>query len=281
MIRSGRGKSAVLFPDLRTSVSRQKPKKVPANSLSSTHKHIGMNTGGRTGKELIYRILLRFFYLAVPILVYLVLLAVFWFVFPPETGVFTLPPSTEYLGLLGLMGAYLVPPFGKETIIPLALALGYPVWVIFLGVVGMDIVTATFISLNFDLLLRVPLIGRWIRWVVRTADKVRRSKPWVEQLASAGLLLFMYIPLQGSGSITCSVLGRLLGYRPAATLGLVIIGSVLSTLTVALGASSVIQLWHINPLLGIAAAVIILALILAIAYAWSRFTKRFYRKDGV
>jgi len=56
---------------------------------------------------------------------------------------------------------------------------------------------------------------------------------------------------------------------------------VLSTLTVALGASSVIQLWHINPLLGIAAAAIILALILAIAYVWSRFTKRFYVKEEV
>lgn len=238
-----------------------------------------MNTGGQAGKKLIYRILLRLFYLVAPILVYLLLLCAFWLVFPPETGVFTLPPSSEYLGLLGLMGAYLVPPFGKETIIPLSLALGYPFWVIFLGIVGMDIVTATFVSLNFDLLLKVPLVGRWIRWVIQTADKVRRSRPWIEQLASAGLLLFMYIPLQGSGSITCSVLGRLLGYKPAVSLGLIIIGSVLSTLTVAFGASSVIRLWHINPLLGIAAVVIILAVVLAAAYAWSRFTKKFYLKE--
>ncbi|HJJ54322.1 MAG TPA: small multi-drug export protein [Methanocorpusculum sp.] len=231
-------------------------------------------------KGLAFRILRRVFFLVVPILVYVVLLGVFWFVYPPEAGAFTLPPSTEYLALLGLMGAYLVPPFGKETIIPLALGLGYPIWVIFLGVVGMDIITATFISLNFDLLLKVPLIGRWIRWVMRTADKVRKSKPWIEQLSSAGLLLFMYIPLQGSGSITCSVLGRLLGYKPAVSLGLVIIGSVLSTLTVALGASSVIQLWYIHPLLGIAAAVIILIVILAIAYLWSKFTKRFYSVEA-
>ncbi|HJJ30491.1 MAG TPA: small multi-drug export protein [Methanocorpusculum sp.] len=227
-------------------------------------------------KGLVFRILRRVFFLVVPILVYVFLLGVFWFVYPPEAGAFTLPPSTEYLALLGLMGAYLVPPFGKETIIPLALGLGYPIWVIFLGVVGMDIVTATFVSLNFDLLLKVPLIGRWIRWVMRTADKVRKSRPWIEQLSSAGLLLFMYIPLQGSGSITCSVLGRLLGYKPAVSLGLVIIGSVLSTLTVAIGASSVIQLWYIHPLLGVAAAVIILVVILAIAYFWSRFTKKFY-----
>ena len=231
-------------------------------------------------KGLAFRILRRVFFLVVPILVYVVLLGVFWFVYPPEAGAFTLPPSTEYLALLGLMGAYLVPPFGKETIIPLALGLGYPIWVIFLGVVGMDIITATFISLNFDLLLKVPLIGRWIRWVMRTADKVRKSKPWIEQLSSAGLLLFMYIPLQGSGSITCSVLGRLLGYKPAVSLGLVIIGSVLSTLTVALGASSVIQLWYIHPLLGIAAAVIILIVILAIAYLWSKFTKKFYSVEA-
>ena len=130
-------------------------------------------------KGLAFRILRRVFFLVVPILVYVVLLGVFWFVYPPEAGAFTLPPSTEYLALLGLMGAYLVPPFGKETIIPLALGLGYPIWVIFLGVVGMDIITATFISLNFDLLLKVPLIGRWIRWVMRTADKVRKSMPWI------------------------------------------------------------------------------------------------------
>ncbi|HKL97859.1 MAG TPA: hypothetical protein VJ857_04240, partial [Methanocorpusculum sp.] len=93
-------------------------------------------------KGLVFRILRRVFFLVVPILVYVFLLGVFWFVYPPEAGAFTLPPSTEYLALLGLMGAYLVPPFGKETIIPLALGLGYPIWVIFLGVVGMDIVTA-------------------------------------------------------------------------------------------------------------------------------------------
>ncbi len=257
------------------------PCRAPANSLLFPHKHIGMNPEGETATALLYRILKRIFYLVVPILVYLVLLGVFWFVYPPSAGVFTLPPSTEYLALIGLMGAYLVPPFGKETIVPLAIGLGYPIWVIFLGVVGMDIVTATFVSLNFDLLLKVPLVGRWIRWVMRTADKVRLSKPWIEQLSSAGLLLFMYIPLQGSGSITCSVLGRLLGYKPAVSLGLVIIGSVLSTLTVAVGASSVIQLWYINPLFGIAAAVLILAVIVVIAYFWSRFTKRFYRSEGV
>ncbi len=240
-----------------------------------------MNTGERTRKEWIYRILKRVFFLVVPILVYIVLLGFFWFVYPPQAGVFTLPPSTEYLALFGLLGAYLVPPFGKETIVPLAIGLGYPIWVIFLGVVGMDIVTATFISFNFDLLLKVPLVGRWIRWIMRTADKLRKTKPWIEQLSSAGLLLFMYIPLQGSGSMTCSVLGRLLGYKPAVSLGLVVIGSVLSTLTVALGASSVIQLWYIHPLLGVAAAVLILAAILVIAYFWSRFTKRFYRSEGV
>ena len=240
-----------------------------------------MNTGEQTRKELIYRILKRVFFLVVPILVYIVLLVFFWFVYPPQAGVFTLPPNTEYLALVGLLGAYLVPPFGKETIVPLALGVGYPIWVIFLGVVGMDIVTATFISFNFDLLLKVPLVGRWIRWIMRTADKVRKSKPWVEQLSSAGLLLFMYIPLQGSGSMTCSVLGRLLGYKPAVSLGLVVIGSILSTLTVALGASSVIQLWYINPLFGVAAAIFILLMILVVAYFWSKFTKRFDRSEEI
>ena len=76
MIRTHRRSQNGFTPDLAPA-SYRRSKKAPANSLSSTHKHIGMNTDGRTGKELIYRILLRFFYLVVPILVYLVLLGVF------------------------------------------------------------------------------------------------------------------------------------------------------------------------------------------------------------
>lgn len=239
-----------------------------------------MNEGRRTKQEWAYIILKRMFLLLLPILIYLIIIGALWFVYPPVTGVFTLPPSMEYLTLIGLMGAYLVPPFGKETIIPLALGFGYPLWVIFVGIVGMDLITAMFISYNFDLLLKVPLVGRWVRWIMRTADKIRKSKPWIEQLSSAGLLLFMYIPLQGSGSMTCSVLGRLFGFKPGYTLGIVIIGSILSTLTMALGATSVIQLWQIQPVFGILAAIVIIAVVLVIAYFWSRFTKKYEYKEN-
>ncbi|MDO5845984.1 MAG: small multi-drug export protein [Methanocorpusculum sp.] len=250
----------------------------------------------RTAREWAWIIGRRALLLAGPIVIYLALLAFFWLVFPPKNGVFSLPPSPEYLVFIGLMIAYLVPPFGKETIIPAALLggeavvglvsgfigvpmdpaylTGYPLWTVAVGIIGMDIAVSMFITYNFDLLLKIPLVGSWLRWIMRSADAVIRKKTWIEELSSAGLLIFMYIPLQGSGAMTTSVIARLLNYRPLQAVGLVTFGSVLSTLTVAFGVTSLVQLWYVNPILAIIAGIAIAAGILCLAYFWNRITRR-------
>ena len=246
----------------------------------------------RSGKEWAFIIGKRVLFLLGPIALGVLLLAFFWFVFPPRDGAALSP---EFIVFAALMIAYIIPPFGKETIIPAALIGGpaivklissimdipadsviggYPLWTIIVGIVVLDLLVSMFISLNFDLLLKIPLIGPWFRWIMRKADDVLRKKKWVENLSSAGLLIFMYIPLQGSGAMTTSIIARILNYRPLQTIGLVTFGSILSCLTVSLGVASIVELWSINPVFAILEGAAIAAVIILIAYFWNRITRK-------
>lgn len=272
------------------------------NSISNKELMIlTMNKEKRKPKDVLKAVLKRLGLLVIPVAVYLALLPLLWIIYPPENGVFSLPPSMQWTVLVALLIAYLVPPFGKETIIPALLLgeniqvilveilhlnidiseiTGYPVWVILLGIVGMDIAVSAFITLNFDLLLKIPLVGVWLRWIMRSANKILKKKQWIENLSSAGLLVFMYIPIQGSGAMTTSVIARLLGYKPLHAIGLVTFGSILSSLTVLFGFSSIILLWQVNPIFAVLLAGGIVILILIIAYYWNKFTKRFVKSES-
>ncbi|HJJ55343.1 MAG TPA: small multi-drug export protein, partial [Methanocorpusculum sp.] len=151
---------------------------------------------------------------------------------------------------------------------------GFPLWTVVVGIVALDLIVSLFISFNFDLLLKIPLIGPWFRWIMRGADKILRKKKWIEDLSSAGLLIFMYFPLQGSGAMTTSIIARILNYHPIQTVGLVTIGSILSCLTVSLGITSIVQLWTINPAFAILEIIGIIALIVIIALTWSKLIRK-------
>ena len=105
-----------------------------------------------------------------------------------------------------------------------------------------------------------------------------RKKPWIENLSSAGLLIFMYIPVYGSGAMTTSIIAQILNYRPLQTIGLVTFASLLSCLTVSLGVSSLVQLWEFNPLLAILEGAVIAVIIFLIAFFWNKFTRKLVEK---
>lgn len=234
---------------------------------------------GHTAQEWTKIILRRILYLGGPIAVYCVFLFALWFMYPPENALLG-QPSGEYLILSGLFVAYLIPPFGKESIIPIALGLGYPIWIICFGIILMDMMSSILIALNFDLLEKIPFVGTLIRKFTSGANSIRKKKPWIEQLSHLGLLLFMYIPLQGSGAINTTILGRLFGMRAQTVFWIVTIGSIFSTLSVAFGAAAVIELWRINPWFAVLAIVLILAVIITAVVLWRRYTKRLPPADS-
>ncbi len=241
-------------------------------------------------------VIMRLLMLIGPFAAYGLLLVFFWFVYPPQEGFALFSFSPQYLVLLGLLLVYLIPPFGKETVIPVALlggealinliatvtgivldpasVTGFPLWVIVIGIVGLDVAVSAFVTLNFNLLLKIPGVGRFLRWIMRGADNIIQSKPWVKNLSSTGLLLFMYIPFQGSGALTSSVIARLLNYPPIFAIGLVTFGSLLSTLSIGLGLSSILALWQVNPVLGILMAAALLGLITLFALSWGKIVNK-------
>ena len=222
-----------------------------------------MDEEGRSAQEWTKIILRRVLFLGGPIAVYCVFLLCLWFVYPPETGLIG-APSQDYLTLFGLFVAYLIPPFGKESIIPIALGFGYPIWIICFGIILMDMMSSILIALNFDLLEKIPFVGDLIRRFMDGANSIRKKKPWIEQLSHLGLLIFMYIPLQGSGATNTTILGRLFGMRVRTVFWIVTVGSILSTLSVAFGTAAVIELWRINPWLAVLAILVIAAVIVAV-----------------
>lgn len=233
-----------------------------------------MAEAGRSAQEWTKVILRRILFLGGPLAVYGVFLFAMWFVYPPATGIIG-QPSQEYLTLFGFLVAYLVPPFGKESIIPIALGLGYPIWIICFGIILMDMMSSILIALNFDLLEKIPFVSGLIRRFMDGANSVRKKKPWIEQLSHLGLLIFMYIPLQGSGATNTTILGRLFGMRVWTMFWIVTVGSVLSTLSAAFGAAAVIELWRINPWFAVFAVLMIAAVIIAVVLVWRKYTKRF------
>ncbi len=124
--------------------------------------------------------------------------------------------------------AYFFPPAGKESIIPAMLASDIPPWIVWSTMIIMDIIGAAIIAYNWwfpELIItHVPLLDKGYAWLQRRAEKFKKRK-----LLTLSLLLFMIIPLQGSGGISTPILAGLLGVNAKKTVIIVSIGSTITT----------------------------------------------------
>ncbi len=117
-------------------------------------------------------------------------------------------------GLAYLLIAYFIPPAGKESVVPLMITyLNDHLLSVIVSVTlitSTDAFTAFYIIWNFDMVIAIPKIGEIIK---RVESKARE---FIERYDLArntylGLFFFVFIPFQGTGSTTASVIGRLLG----------------------------------------------------------------------
>jgi len=155
-----------------------------------------------------------------------------------------------YLGLgwvlasviVGGMFTYLVAPVGTEIVIPLTiLALkdqggGGPFLITLAvgGIVLVDVCTALFMLWNFDLAERIPILGKFIQ---KTEAKCRagiRERGWRERATLTALVAYVALPVQMSGGVVGSILGRVMGIRPRRVFFAVVGGSSLGAIPVGL-----------------------------------------------
>jgi uncharacterized membrane protein len=190
-------------------------------------------------------------------------------------ALYLIEPYEQFLIISGLVAAYFVPPAGKETIIPLAVVLGYPWWLITLVIFLLDVAVSLFVVWNFDLALKIPIIGRLLESGMTIGRNYTESQPWLRRFSTIGLILFVFFPLQGTGAMNGSILGRLLGLSGPRVFGCVCIGSLTSCLVFALGADVLLDVYQQNPTLGIGILVGIVVAVVAAIIGWWMYRKRF------
>ncbi|MDD4127430.1 MAG: small multi-drug export protein [Methanomicrobium sp.] len=178
---------------------------------------------------------------------------------------FLILPFESFEKLVGLMLINLVPPAGKESVIPLGIAFGIPWWLIALTTTVMDICGALFMTLNFDLALKIPVLGRWIKGVMEGGESFFASHKWLEKLSEAGLVLFVVVPFQGSGGIGGTLIGRMMGLSKLRVFLSILLGAFIGSFAIALGVEYIIEIFNFDPVI---AAIVLSVIMLVIAAAY-------------
>jgi len=159
---------------------------------------------------------------------------------------YTTLPQELFLTLDGLIVAYLLPPAGKETVIPVGIALGIPWWYMALAIVGVDLITALFMALNFDLLYRVPWLGPLLSDLTKKTRQLLLSHRWLASLWFFAIVLMVMVPVLGSGGVRGSIAGRLLGLPTLLTILAIAAGSLIGCFGIALGSDVALSLLCVN-----------------------------------
>jgi lipopolysaccharide export LptBFGC system permease protein LptF len=154
---------------------------------------------------------------------------------------FTLSQA-QFLSLIGLITAYLLPPAGKETIIPIGIALGIPWWYMALAIVTVDAIAGLFMALNFALAYRIPYLGPLLLDLTKKTRQFLARHRWFASLWFFAIVLMVMVPVFGSGGIRGSVAGKILGLSTPLTLLAILTGSLIGCFGIALG-SDVVLLW--------------------------------------
>jgi len=196
-------------------------------------------------------------------------------IIPAVVGaLYLIEPYQQFLIISGLLAAYFVPPAGKETIIPLAVLAGFPWWLITIVIFLLDVAVSLFVVWNFDLALKIPLVGRLLESGMTFGRNYTERQPWLRRFSTIGLILFVFFPLQGTGAMNGAILGRLLGLSGPRVFSCVCVGSLTSCLIFALGADVLLGIYRQDPALGIGILVALAVAVLAAVVGWRLHDKR-------
>ncbi len=151
-------------------------------------------------------------------------------------------PYDQFLIVVGLIIAYILPPAGKETVIPIGIAVGIPWWYIASAIAMVDVETGLFMALNFDLAYRIPWLGAILTRFTDKTTLFLKDHRWVEGFSVFGIMLMVMVPLLGSGGIRGSIAGKLLGIRAFLVFIAIVAGAFIGCFAIALGSNAIIGL---------------------------------------
>lgn len=149
-------------------------------------------------------------------------------------------PRPGFFAMVGLMAAYLLPPAGKETVIPLGIALGIPWWYMAISIAMIDVETGLFMALNFDLSYRLPFIGPVISDLTKKTRQFITRHRWLVSLWFFAIVLMVMVPLFGSGGVRGSIAGKLLGMNTLLVFVAILAGAFIGCFSIALGSDAIL-----------------------------------------
>jgi uncharacterized membrane protein len=150
-------------------------------------------------------------------------------------------PYQDLVAMLGLMVAYMLPPAGKETVIPIGIALGIPWWYMALSVTMIDVETGLFMALNFDLAYRIPLLGPILSDLTKKTQAFLDDHRWLAGLWFFAIVLMVSVPFFGSGGFRGSIAGKLLGLTTLLTFLAILAGALIGCFGIALGSDAILS----------------------------------------
>ena len=170
---------------------------------------------------------------------------------------FLMQPSLRYQ-YWSLITAYFFPPFGKESVIPSGIILGFHPLVIALSIAFVDIIIALFLLWNYDYAKKIPVVGKFMEKVENIGRSSSDKYGWIKPLRFIGIVLFVIVPFQGSGGLVGSIVGRLIGMKPINTFYAITIGAISGTILIAYFADAIFSVFIQNILFGLLLLIIIM-----------------------
>ncbi|WP_317137890.1 small multi-drug export protein [Methanochimaera problematica] len=189
-------------------------------------------------------------------------------------------PYEVYVALMGMMFIYFIPPAGKESVIPIGISLGIPWWILAFSLALTDILSTLFMLLNFDLALKIPVLGdRFMKSFMEHGETFFHKHRWVERLSTIGLGIVVMVPMQGTGGVATPILGRIIGMTPQKIFIAVVSGSLFGCYAIAIGTEYIRQLFLIDIKYGAAAVLILIIAIISGYILWNKKQRKLKEKS--
>ena len=150
-------------------------------------------------------------------------------------------PYILFFTMLGLIVAYILPPAGKETVIPAGIALGIPWYYMALSIAMIDIETGLFMVLNFDLAYTIPFLGPMLAGLTKKTQQIIEDHRWIAKLFLFPVMLFVMVPGLGSGGFRGAIAGKLLSMDTYLVVLAILAGALIGCFVIALGSAAIIN----------------------------------------
>ena len=211
------------------------------------------------------------FYFFFPWALYGIFLAFVYFLFPPDLNV-------KFMTISFL---YLVPPAGKESMVPAGVFLlkgHYGIWSVPItagSIAFIDFFVGLWMMWNWDLIKLIPFLGTYIIKLEKIGEEKWKKHRYISKLAYTGLALFVAFPFQGSGGVGATVIGRILGMNRYYVLYSIVIGSLFGSFLIAIATYlALFSFENMSTSFFVPVAIIIFVAVFIIAVLWIRGGKK-------